>query len=214
MADQPHKWAILNDYAKNVITLATSLLALSVTFADKLGSNSPDIRIRILLGAIWFFLGLSTISGVLLAAALFGVLRRKGRLEEVDAELASTTLPAPTRTALQEEKTRLSTESKARENQLTRVTNATYLSIICSVAAFFFLGVMPKSATIEVPQIVQKVTTEAAEIRNLKPADLKLLSLELSANGDLYTIQLLPPGTATPLTIEVSSLDGKIRKFH
>lgn len=214
MADVPHKWAILNDYAKSVITLATSLLALSVTFADKLGSNSPDIRTRFLLGAIWLFLGLSTVSGVLLAAALFGVLRRRTRLEEVEAELGQTTLAPTTATALQNEKAQLSREAAAREKQLTLVTNATYLSIICSVVAFFFLGITSRSTTVDLPLLIENVTREAAQIRSIKPSDLKVVALELSPSGDTYTIRLLSSGNALPWVLEVNSSDGKIRKLQ
>jgi len=151
MADQPHKWGILNDYAKSVITLATSLLALSVTFADKLGSNSPDILTRFLLGVIWFCLGLATICGVLLAATLFGVLRRRTRLEEIDRELAQSAQTAqPTlSTTLESDKVKLLGEVDQRERQLTIVTNGTYLAIIASVVAFFFLGLQPRGPTLE-----------------------------------------------------------------
>jgi hypothetical protein len=214
MAEQPHKWAILNDYAKSVITLATSLLALSVTFADKLGSSSPDVVTRFLLGTIWFCLGLSTVCGVLLVAALFGVLRRKTRLEEIENELGQTGQPSTLVVALQNEKAKSLREVDERERQLTVVTNGTYLAIIASVAAFFFLGVQQRSPKLQLSDLVEAATREAGAMRNVKPADLKLVAVELSPRGDIYTVQLMPQASAAPWVLEISASDGRIQKFH
>jgi hypothetical protein len=204
MADQPHKWAILNDYAKSVITLATSLLALSVTFADKLGSTSPDVVTRLLLGLIWFCLGLATVCGVLLAAALFGVLRRKTRLEEIEHELGQAWRSAAIVTELQNEKAKSLMEVSKRERQLIIVTNGTYFAIIASVVAFSILGLQPRSPKLKLSTLVEAATKEAAAIRTVKRADLKVIGVELSPNGDVYTVQLGPQPSAS---------DGKIRNF-
>jgi hypothetical protein len=42
----------------------------------------------------------------------------------------------------------------------------------------------------------------------------KVVAVELSPSGDVYTIQLLPSGNGSPWVLEVSSSDGKTRKLQ
>jgi len=143
------------------------------------------------------------------------VLRRRTRLEEIDRELAQSAQTAqPTlSTTLESDKVKLLGEVDQRERQLTIVTNGTYLAIIASVVAFFFLGLQPRGPTLELSKLVEAATKEAALMRAVKATDLKVIAVELSPSGDVYTVQLMPQASATPWVLEVNASDGRIRKF-
>lgn len=70
-------WAVINDYTKTVITLATSILAFTITFAEKLTGPYPSTELKWLLGATWTVLVLSIIFGLWTAARLSNHLRGK-----------------------------------------------------------------------------------------------------------------------------------------
>ncbi|WP_371400853.1 hypothetical protein OHA10_23095 [Kribbella sp. NBC_00662] len=62
------------DVTKQLITLATGIVALSITFVKDFANGAPK-GARILLATSWFFYLLSTIAGILTLMALTGTLR-------------------------------------------------------------------------------------------------------------------------------------------
>lgn len=55
-APPPSQWAVLVDHSKSIITLATALLGLAVTFADKLLGDTPTAWLRGTLISTWVLL--------------------------------------------------------------------------------------------------------------------------------------------------------------
>jgi hypothetical protein len=72
----PSQWSALNDYSKTIITLASGLLALSVTFSGQVITKRADEISTALLVATWIFLVLAIASGVLTAVFLIEFLRK------------------------------------------------------------------------------------------------------------------------------------------
>jgi hypothetical protein len=61
----PSQWTVLNDYSKTIITLASGLLVLSVTFSSQLLSKNSDWISNSTLTATWIALSLTIVAGVL-----------------------------------------------------------------------------------------------------------------------------------------------------
>lgn len=90
----PSQWTVLNEYSKTIITLASGLLAVTVTFSSQLISKSSDSTSNFLLIATWVVLVSSIIFGVLTAAYIIQYLRnnREGGKAITFANLSYLTL--------------------------------------------------------------------------------------------------------------------------
>jgi len=73
----PSPWEIIQDYTKTVITLATAILAFTITFATKLTGPAPDFYMKLLIALTWSVLVLAIIFGLWAAARLTNFLRGK-----------------------------------------------------------------------------------------------------------------------------------------
>lgn len=78
-AKAPNEWAVLLDYSKVVVTLASALLGLTVTFLRDFAPLEASGAERVWLILSWGFLLICIISGVLAAALSINVLRHGGR---------------------------------------------------------------------------------------------------------------------------------------
>jgi len=67
----PHRWTVVNDYTKTAITLASGLLAITVTFSGQLIEAKNRLSLILLLIS-WIFL-VGAIASALLAAAYLSV---------------------------------------------------------------------------------------------------------------------------------------------
>lgn len=65
--DAPHHLKLLNDYGKTAITLSLALLSLSVAFAEKLLKPPIDLIEAVLLVALWVWLILALLAGLMIA---------------------------------------------------------------------------------------------------------------------------------------------------
>ena len=83
----PSPWEIIQDYTKTVITLATAILAFTITFATKLTGPAPDFYMKSLIASTWSVLVLAIIFGLWAAARLANFLR--GKQTEKSCLLAS-----------------------------------------------------------------------------------------------------------------------------
>ena len=72
ISDAPHRWSIINDYSKTVITLASGLLAVTVTFSSQLLGAQGSFGLIILLIISWLLL-VAAIGFALAAAAYLSV---------------------------------------------------------------------------------------------------------------------------------------------
>jgi hypothetical protein len=114
----PNKWSLLNDYSKTVVTLASALLAATVTFADKLLLLSSGSGIaRYALYCIWVFLFLSIAS----ALYVIGRIHRHLRDQDTTFEEDSATEEGGTR----EESDATEAGSTAKEGSATEDSSAT-----------------------------------------------------------------------------------------
>ena len=75
-AEHPSPWAIVNDYTKTVITLASALLAVTITFSGQILSAAGAWQ-RLFLGIAWLCLLISIAAGVAAEAYLTTYLRNK-----------------------------------------------------------------------------------------------------------------------------------------
>jgi len=75
--EKPSAWGVLHEYTKTVVTLATGILAFTITFMGKLIGSDPSVLVRPLLIATWAILMLAILFGLLAAAGLANYLRGK-----------------------------------------------------------------------------------------------------------------------------------------
>ena len=68
-------WTLMHDYSKTVVTLASSILALTVTFGNSLAGKSPTTGMLTLLVLSWFFLIVTIAAALYVAGRLIGYLR-------------------------------------------------------------------------------------------------------------------------------------------
>jgi len=71
----PNQWNSINDYSKTIITLASGLLAITVTFSGQLIGKSNDRWSTGLLIGTWIILVMTIFSGVLTATFVIQFLR-------------------------------------------------------------------------------------------------------------------------------------------
>jgi hypothetical protein len=71
----PNPWSIVHEYSKTVVTLSSALLAITVTFSEKILSPTTRFEQRALLIAIWGSLLLAIIASLLSSAKLSNFLR-------------------------------------------------------------------------------------------------------------------------------------------
>jgi hypothetical protein len=76
--NEPSHWTILSEYSKTVITLASALLAVTVTFAASLMPASASGYITWVLYGIWTLLFAAIVACLLLTAFIFQLLRGQG----------------------------------------------------------------------------------------------------------------------------------------
>lgn len=206
MADKPDKWSILNDYGKTVITLASALLAIAVTFSEKLPSADQTDWIRWPLNGLWLALLLAEITGVWLLAALFGLLRRKEELGELSSANSSDD-------ALNQRKTELATECKAWEKALKSGTFVSYISLVAVAACLCALGFASKRDA-PLVKLIGQARTQIAALRQLDVKSVQLIRLVLLPPGDTYRVEFSSPNQATPCVIEIDAKTGEIRSLH
>lgn len=83
MDPAPNPWKVIDDYGKTVITLASALLALTITFLGQFAIDEASHFQVILLIATWACLILAILFGLLGAAKLSNYLR--GRTEHIQS---------------------------------------------------------------------------------------------------------------------------------
>jgi hypothetical protein len=72
-ADPPNPWAVLHDDAKTYITLATALLGVTATFADRLVSDDDIGRVAVVAG--WVVLAISIGLSIYASGTVFGAMK-------------------------------------------------------------------------------------------------------------------------------------------
>jgi len=70
-------WAVMIDYIKTVITLASGILGFSVTFVNALVGTAPSRTVVHLVEAAWFFLIVTIASALFAVGSITGYLRGK-----------------------------------------------------------------------------------------------------------------------------------------
>src|ERR1043166_2095287 len=209
MADKPDKWSILNDYGKTVITLASGLLVIAVTFSDKLPSANPNDWIRYPLYGLWIALLLAQVTGVWLLAALFGLLRRKDELEEVEEQLKAT----PTDTSSLQKRTKLASERDTWQESLKYGTFVSYLALLFVALCLCLLGFGSKRDA-PLVKLIAQTRIQIASLRQQEPKNIQLLRLILLPPGETYRIEFSIPNQVTPSVAEIDAKTGEIRSLH
>ena len=209
MADKPDRLSFLGDYAKTVITLSSALLAVSVTFTEKLVGSSPPTYSRVALPILWVALLISIFAGLWMIAYLTSVLRIRDRIEEKeDLQKAEPNNPAP-----QEDLRKLASEANSAQSRLSKGTNVTYWMMGAAVAALVVLGFAPRDST-KLPDIAARAKKEAAQLLQVDVQTLSLCELCLDSSDRTYHVILKRSDQTVPIQLEIDAADGRIRQLR
>ena len=162
VSDPPNRWTVLNEYSKTIIALASALLAVAVAFADKLLGASPSYAARFVVYGMWFFLLVSIVTGLLVAAFVYKYLE----LHEKDDK---------------EEKTLY--EKRAR-----KMANWSYRALGLAVILIFIFGFLVDSKTSTATESANLATEVLIQVKQAEKKDLIVDKLKYDTVDHSYTI--------------------------
>jgi hypothetical protein len=167
VGDLPNRWNVLNEYSKTIITLSSALLALTVTFSDKLVSVSATTYSRYFIAVSWILLLVSIIFGLLVAASVYNYLKKKetstentiGDIEKI--------------------------EMNAR-----KCANRSYVSFGLAAIVFVFWGLYSFQDAWDSTACAEKAVNHLVKVNKLSIADTKMISLEFDQGKETYAIEI------------------------
>jgi hypothetical protein len=181
------------DYAKGVVTLSTALLALAVTFADKLSSGLQNRSARGALRILWVVLAAATVSSLLLMA-----MGTRTRRQEYDAseltKLISKDGPKAEDVELTKKRDLALEDAKETRMRIVKVVDFSYWMIGLAALLLMSLGLRAVSARPSVSELVQTGLQTLAGIPAKEPVIYTLASLSLTTDERSYTLKFTGPG--------------------
>lgn len=194
----PNSWTVVHEYSKSVVTLASALLALTVTFSEKILNHSrPDSKGGFLIFA-WIALLCSISSGLLTAAFVSNHLAKfsnSGDEEGIDTRGIGSPPAEPA-----ERGTRWSAADKA-----ILCSNTAFFCLMLSAVGFLALGLQHITGTPK-RSIPRVVSSSIAVMDSIHPSRKWEFVSMASLKGDTVKL-VLASGTDT-VNLKVTS--GKI----
>jgi hypothetical protein len=213
MADKPDRLIFLGDYAKTVITLSSALLALLVTFQEKLvGATAPD-WVRVILEILWVALLVATLAALWMVAYLTSVLRLERRISDQE-QVVNSTSDTTQKAAEQTRLNALRTDRDSTDRRLNGGTNVSYLALVFAVGSLCVLGFAPRfDQPTSLPEIVDHGIADIAKLRGVQRDKIVLSELKRADTGDSYTVSLLAPDGKTTWLAELDAQNGAVRSL-
>jgi hypothetical protein len=195
--DKPSSWEVLEEYSKTVITLASALLAVSVTFSGNILSKDPNIVILGILYFIWFSLLFAIVLGLLVAGFIYRFL---------EAEETPPATPAEGNSGANDPKASMN-EWKSRART---AANYAYLSLGVAAVLFVLLGIFTPRVSWDATQSFREARQVVSEIAKIPSTNLELQTLNFRKQENIYELQLMDTQTNKVYEIEIDAQDGKV----
>lgn len=214
MADKPERTSFLSDYAKTVITLGSALLALAVTFSDKVVSPTSPDWVGHVLQTLWVTLVLACFGALWMVAYLTSFLRLNEQMDVQKAIADSSASTAPDKATANEKLNDLRGKSDAADGRLSKGTDFSYWMLGISLILIVVLGFAPRTDNLESAKIVARAKKEIAQMRNIQPDRLTLVVLKRSHDSECYCLVFSVPGNTNRFQVKIDAKDGRIRELR
>ena len=223
IADAPNLLAFYGDYAKTVITLGTGLLAIAVTFMEKLVGDAPSKAASVGIGALWVTLVLAVLAGLWIIAYSSSVLRLTAKCQAAEVALEGAKKPIgpsptpPDPAAIRAAETAFNEATKRLDEERERLrggVNVSYWMLGIAAIAFVFLGFNRSRPEASFGQVVEAARNAIALAKKAPVTPtLEFISMTLAPTQDFYILELKESAAKT-WTVEVATDRAMIRNIR